>query len=102
MTEQIAFNKEEIKISAPENYEKVEIRTLSYNEEHPEAGYNGNVIIGYTKDYLDVFFLSINEVSEENMEAICERIEEMLQNDNKMINLIVFNGGTTIFNLNEE
>ncbi|MFZ5351192.1 MAG: hypothetical protein ACOZCL_00565 [Bacillota bacterium] len=95
------LGKDRIIISNPEKYDNVEIRYLTYDDGEGLAGYNGNVVIGYTETYKDIFFLSINSVSEREQQIICDKIEEMFGQDNQLINLFVFNGDSTIFNLND-
>lgn len=98
------FDKDRIIISNPEKYKKVEIRNLTYDDgESPAGGYNGNVIIGYgDSGEMDVFFLSINKMEEADMEAICDKVEEALGQDRQLINLMIYNGDSTIYNLNDE
>ena len=59
------LNKDRIIISNPEQYERVEIRNLNYDDGEGSAGYNGNVVVGYGDDAKDVFFLSINKIKDE-------------------------------------
>lgn len=97
------FNKDRIIISNPEKYKAVEIRNLTYDDgEGLAGGYNGNVIIGYGDiGEKDVFFLSINKIKEEELEAVCDKIEEAFGQDEQMINLMIYNGDSTIYNLND-
>ena len=96
------FEKNRIIISNPEKYNKVEIRTLTYDDgEGLAGGYNGNVIVGYgDSGEKDVFFLSINKINEKDMEAVCDKIEESF-GEEEMINLMIYNGDSTIYNLND-
>lgn len=96
------LNKDRIIISDPEKYTKVEIRNMNYDDGEGLAGYNGNVVLGYGEDALDVFFLSINKIKNENLDIICEKVLEQFNQDNKLVNLLIYNGDTTIYNLNEE
>ncbi len=97
------FDKNRILISNPEKYKNVEIRSLTYDDgEGLAGGYNGNVIIGYGDDgEKDVFFLSVNKIEEEGMEAVCDKIEEFFGTDEQLINLMIYNGDSTIYNLND-
>ena len=95
------LNKDRIIISNPEKYNNVEIRNLNYDDGEGLAGYNGNVVIGYGDGLKDVFFLSINKMSDEDMELICERVLELFGQDNQLLNLIIYNGSSVIYNLND-
>jgi hypothetical protein len=96
------INKDRILISNPEQYEKVEIRNLTYDDgEGLQGGYNGNVIVGYNKDIKDVFYLSLNNIEEDDLNTVCDKIEEMFGQDDRMVNLMIYNGDSTIYNLNE-
>ena len=96
------LNKDRIIISNPEQYERVEIRNLNYDDGEGLAGYNGNVVVGYGPDVKDVFFLSINKMKNDDMDIICEKVLEQFGQDNKLLNLIIYNGDTIIYNLNDE
>ena len=96
------LNKDRIIISNPEKYARVEIRNLNYDDGEGLAGYNGNVIIGYGDDVKDVFFLSINKMNNEDIDIICEKVLEEFGQDNKLLNLIIYNGESIIYNLNDE
>lgn len=96
------LNKDRILISNPEQYERVEIRNLNYDDGEGLAGYNGNVVVGYGNGVKDVFFLSINKVRDEDMDIICEKVLEQFGQDNKLVNLIIYNGESIIYNLNDE
>lgn len=96
------LNKDRIIISNPEQYESIEIRNLNYDDGEGLAGYNGNVIVGYGNDAKDIFFLSINKIKDEDMNIICEKALEQFGQDNKLINLIIYNGESIIYNLNDE
>jgi hypothetical protein len=92
-----------IMISNPEQYDRVEIRSLAYDDsENIQEGYNGNVIVGYGKEANDIFFLSINNIKEDDLDAVCDKIEGMFAQDGKPINLMIYNGESTIYNLNEQ
>ena len=95
------LNKDRIMISNPEQYEHVEIRNLSYDDGEGLAGYNGNVVVGYRKDVKDVFFLSINRIKNEDMNIICEKVLEQFGQDNKFVNLAIYNGENIIYSLND-
>jgi hypothetical protein len=96
------LNKDRIIISNPEKYERAEIRNLNYDDGEGLAGYNGNVVVGYGDDATDVFFLSINKIRDEDMDIICEKIQEQFGKDNKLVNLIIYNGESIIYNLNDD
>ncbi len=96
------LNKDRIIISNPEEYMRVDIRNLNYDDGEGLAGYNGNIVVGYGDEALDIFFLSINKVKSEDMDTICEKIHEQFGQGGKLINLIIYNGDATIYNLNEE
>ena len=94
--------KDRILISNPEQYEKIEIRNLTYDDgEGLQGGYNGNVIVGYNRDSKDVFYLTVNNIDENDLNHVCDRVEEMFGQDDRMINLMIYNGDSTIYNLNE-
>lgn len=95
------LNKDRIIISNPEKYNHVEIRNLNYDDGEGLAGYNGNVVVGYGNGVKDVFFLSINKMSERTMEVICDKVQEQFGQDNKLVNLIIYNGDAVIYNLND-
>lgn len=96
------MNKDRIIISNPERYERVEIRNMNYDDGEGLAGYNGNVVVGYNDDIKDVYFLSINKIKEDDMDTICDKILEQFGQDDKPINLIIYNGESVIYNLNDE
>ena len=96
------LNKDRIIISNPEQYERVEIRNLNYDDGEGLAGYNGNVVVGYGDDVKDVFFLSINKIKDEDMDIICEKVLEQFGQDNKLVNLTIYNGESIIYNLNDD
>ena len=94
--------KDRILISNPEQYEKIEIRNLTYDDgEGLQGGYNGNVIVGYNRDSKDVFYLTVNNIDENDLNNVCDKVEEMFGQDDRMINLMIYNGDSTIYNLNE-
>ncbi len=102
MSGNIEYTRNKIIISNPEKYNNIEIRNLTYDDgEGLAGGYNGNVIVGYGEDYKDVFFLSINNVPEKEKDTICDKVEEMFGQDNDPINLFIYNGESTIYNLND-
>ena len=96
------LNKDRIIISNPEEYMRVDIRNLNYDDGEGLTGYNGNVVVGYGDEALDVFFLSINKIEKEDMDIICEKVMEQFGQGGKLINLIIYNGDTTIYNLNDD
>lgn len=92
-----------IMISDPEQYERVEIRSLTYDDgDNPEGGYNGNVIVAYGNEAVDIFFLSINNIEEDDLDVVSSKIENMFSQSGKPINLLIYNGESTIYNLNEQ
>ena len=94
--------KDRILISNPEQYEKIEIRNLTYDDgEGLHGGYNGNVIVGYSKDSKDVYYLSVNNIDENDFNTVCDKVEEMFGTDDRLVNLMIYNGDSTIYNLNE-
>lgn len=95
------LNKDRIIISNPEQYERVEIRNLNYDDGEGLAGYNGNVVVGYRDGVKDVFFLSINKIKNEDMNIICEKVLEQFGQDNKLVNLAIYNGESLLYNLND-
>jgi hypothetical protein len=95
-------DRDRILISNPEQYEKIEIRSLTYDDgEGLQGGYNGNVIVGYNKDSKDVFYLSLNNIKEDDLNTVCDKVEEMFGQDDRVVNLMIYNGDSTIYNLNE-
>jgi hypothetical protein len=95
-------DRDRILISNPEQYEKIEIRNLTYDDgEGLQGGYNGNVIVGYNKDRKDVFYLSVNSIEEDDLDTVCDKVEEMFGQDDRLVNLMIYNGDSTIYNLNE-
>ncbi len=101
LKEAVLLNKDRIIISDPEKYESIEIRNLNYDDGEGLAGYNGNVIIGNNNEVRDIFFLSINKMNNADMDIICEKISEQFGQDNKLINLMIYNGESIIYNLND-
>lgn len=95
-------DKDRIIISNPEMYNRIEIRNLNYDDGEGLAGYNGNVIVGYGNSVKDVFFLSINKLKKDDMDVICEKVLEQFGQDNELINLMIYNGESVIYNLNDE
>jgi len=102
LNETVLLNKDRVIISNPEKYDRVEIRNLNYDDGEGLAGYNGNVIIGYADGIKDIFFLSINKLGRLDMDMICDKVLEQFGQDKKLINLIIFNGDSVIYNLNDE
>ena len=103
MRDAMHVDKQRISISDPEQYDKIEIRNLTYKDESTaEDGYNGNVIIGYNKDSKDVFYLSINHIEEADLDNICDKIEEMFGQEDHIMNLMIYNGDSIIYNLSNE
>jgi hypothetical protein len=96
------LNKDRVIISNPDEYMRVDIRNLNYDDGEGLAGYNGNVIVGYGDEALDVFFLSINKIKEDDMDIICEKVMEQFGQGGKLINLVIYNGDATIYTLNDE
>ena len=94
-------DKDRILINAPENYSKIEIRNMNYDDGEGLTGYNGNVIIGYGEDSKDIFFLSANKVDDKDTGTICDKVEELFGQDKKLINLTIYNGDVTIYNIND-
>ena len=102
MKSTLHVNKDRILISNPEQYEKIEIRNLTYDDgEGLQGGYNGNVIVGYNKDIKDVFYLSVNNIDNDDLNTVCDKIEELFGQGNSLVNLMIYNGESTIYNLNE-
>jgi hypothetical protein len=98
----LRVDRDRILISNPEQYEKIEIRNLTYDDgEGLQGGYNGNVIVGYNKDSKDVFYLSLNNIKEDDLNTVCDKVEEMFGQDDRVVNLMIYNGDSTIYNLNE-
>jgi hypothetical protein len=98
----LRVDRDRILISNPEQYEKIEIRSLTYDDgEGLQGGYNGNVIVGYNKDSKDVFYLSLNNIKEDDLNTVCDKVEEMFGQDDRVVNLMIYNGDSTIYNLNE-
>lgn len=96
-------DRDKILISDTEQYDRVEIRRLTFsNSENTQDGYNGNVIIGYGKEVNDIFFLSINYIDEDDLDAVCDKIEDMFAQAGKPINLMIYNGQSIIYSLNEQ
>ncbi|MGB7605964.1 MAG: hypothetical protein WBL93_10865 [Lutisporaceae bacterium] len=96
-------DRDRILISNPEKYERIEIRNLTYDDgEGLHGGYNGNVIVGYYADSKDVFFLSANNIEEDDFNSVCDKIENMFGQNQQLVNLMIYNGNSTIYNLNEE
>lgn len=96
------LDKDRIIISNPEQYEKIEIRNLTYDDgEGLQGGYNGNVIVAYNKDSKDVYYLSVNNIEENDLDVVCDKVEEMFGQDDRLVNLMIYNGDSTIYNLNE-
>ena len=88
-------------ISNPEDYNDIEIRNLTLDDgEGLAGGYNGNVIVGYGSDVIDVFFLSISKLDDDRKNAVCDRIEEMFGQDGTLINLMIYDGNSEIFSIN--
>ncbi|MDF2521259.1 MAG: hypothetical protein K0R84_1887 [Clostridia bacterium] len=97
------INRDGIQISNPEKYDKIEIRNLTYGyNEDLQRGYNGNVIVGYYNDSKDVFFLSANDIEENDFDLVCDKVEEMFGQEHQLVNLMIYNGHSTIYNLNED
>jgi hypothetical protein len=96
------LSKDRIIISNPEEYMRVDIRNLNYDDGEGLAGYNGNIVVGYGDEALDIFFLSINKINQEGMDKVCEKVMEQFGQGGKLVNLIIYNGESTIYTLNDE
>lgn len=101
MKKEEGITKDRIIITEPDKYDKIEIRNISYDSGEGLAGYDGNMIIGDGKDSKDVFFLSIRPLNKSELNAVCDRIEESFPDEKKMINLTIYDGVNSIYNMNE-
>ena len=100
MEEGTGITKDRILITEPEKYKNIEIRNVSYDSGEGLAGYNGNMIIGDSEDSKDVYFLSIRPLNESELDAVCDRIEEAFNDEEKPINLTIYDGVNSIYNMN--
>lgn len=101
MKEETGIKKDRIIIAEPEKYEKIEIRNVSYDSGEGLAGYDGNMIIGDSKDSKDIFFLSVRPLNESELNAVCDKIEESLEDDDRPINLQIYDGINSIYSMGE-
>ncbi len=102
MKKDTGITKDRIIITEPEKYEKIEIRNVSYDSGEGLAGYDGNMIVGDSKDSKDIYFLSIRSLNESELNAVCDKIEESFDDEEKPINLTVYDGLNSIYSLDEK
>lgn len=102
MNEQNDMRKDRIIIADPDKYQNIEIRNINFDTGEGLAGFDGNMIVGDSEDSKDIFFLSIKPLEEKQVNAVCDKIEEIYQDAKKPINLSIYDGINGIYNLNEK
>lgn len=100
MKKETGITKDRIIITEPEKYKKIEIRNVSYDSGEGLAGYDGNMIIGDSEDSKDIFFLSVRSLNESELNAVCDKIEESFEDEKKPVNLTIYDGINSIYNMN--
>lgn len=95
------INKDRIIIAEPEKYGKIEIRNINFDSGEGLAGFDGNMIVGDSEDSKDVFFLTVRPLSESEIDAVCDKVDEMYQDEKKPINLSIYDGVNSIYNMDE-
>ena len=101
MSKAKGIDKDRIVIAEPEKYGKIEIRNINFDSGEGLAGFDGNMIVGDSEDSKDVFFLSIRPLNESEINAVCDKVEEIYQDEPKLINLSIYDGVNSIYNMNE-
>lgn len=102
MSEDINMKKDRVIIAEPDKYNNIEIRNINFDTGEGLAGFDGNMIVGDAEDSKDIFFLSIRPLNESQINAVCDKVEEIYQDEKKPINLSIYDGINAIYNLNEE
>lgn len=102
MSEDINMKKDRVIIAEPDKYNNIEIRNINFDTGEGLAGFDGNMIVGDAEDSKDIFFLSIRPLNESQVNAVCDKVEEIYQDEKKPINLSIYDGINAIYNLNEE
>ncbi|HHY78607.1 MAG TPA: hypothetical protein GX498_08945 [Clostridiales bacterium] len=100
MEGQNLLKKDRLIITEPDKYNNIEIRNISFDTGEGLAGFDGNMIVGDSEDSKDIFFLSIRPLDESQVNAVCDKIEEIYQDEKKPINLSIYDSINGIYNLN--
>lgn len=100
MEGQNQLKKDRLIITEPDKYNNIEIRNISFDTGEGLAGFDGNMIVGDSEDSKDIFFLSIRPLDESQVNAVCDKIEEIYQDEKKPINLSIYDSINGIYNLN--
>ena len=101
MSETKGINKDRIIIAEPDKYENIEIRNINFDSGEGLAGFDGNMIVGDGEESKDVFFLTVRPLNESEINAVCDKIDEMYQDEKKPINLSIYDGVNSIYNIDE-
>ncbi|NLM44578.1 MAG: hypothetical protein GX201_11300 [Clostridiales bacterium] len=101
MDELNAVKKDRVIIADPDKYNNIEIRNINFDTGEGLAGFDGNMIVGDSEDSKDIFFLSIRPLDESQVNAVCDKIEEIYQDEKKPINLSIYDSINAIYNLND-
>lgn len=101
MSETKGINKDRIIIAEPDKYEKIEIRNINFDDGEGLAGFDGNMIVGDGEESKDVFFLTVRPLNESEINAVYDKVEEIYQDDKKPINLSIYDGVNSIYNMGE-
>lgn len=100
MEGQNLLKKDRLIITEPDKYNNIEIRNISFDTGEGLAGFDGNMIVGDSEESKDIFFLSIRPLDESQVNAVCDKIEEIYQDEKKPINLSIYDSINGIYNLN--
>lgn len=100
MEGQSLLKKDRLIITEPDKYNNIEIRNISFDTGEGLAGFDGNMIVGDSEESKDIFFLSIRPLDESQVNAVCDKIEEIYQDEKKPINLSIYDSINGIYNLN--
>jgi len=100
MEGQNPLKKDRLIITEPDKYNNIEIRNISFDTGEGLAGFDGNMIVGDSEESKDIFFLSIRPLDESQINAVCDKIEELYHEEKKPINLSIYDSINGIYNLN--
>lgn len=102
MSKEKGMNKDRIIIAEPDKYENIEIRNINFDDGEGLAGFDGNMIVGDAEDSKDIFFLTVRPLSESEIDAVCDKVDELYQNEKRPINLSIYDGVNSIYNINDD
>lgn len=78
------MKKDRVIIAEPDKYNNIEIRNINFDTGEGLAGFDGNMIVGDAEDSKDIFFLSIRPLNESEIDAVCDKIEEIYKDEKNL------------------